>query len=151
MYRNQRTRVYFNTKNDYKNFQVESGAIDKNKINTVYFIVKGFLKFDSDNNLRDLGAFERRIQRSILKNNTSGIFNRKFISTPEYPNSFVNTGFSFMSFDYTLFVNKESPLGVYCREIDKLVDKINTEVFEVERDIQFYRKKLPNQKMRELM
>jgi len=151
MYRTPTSRIYFNTRNDYEKFQVEAGCIDKDKMNTVYLVVKSFIKVNDGDYIDEINRFNRKLTKCLMKFNKSGIFRDRFITVQNISNNFEKTGFGFIQFDYTFFIKEKSTVNRLTTEIDNFTEKINQYVYEVDRDLKFIRKKLPNQKMIELL
>jgi hypothetical protein len=124
--------------NKYEKFSVEGGVVNKHDIRSAFFVLKTTLICkEEDDYLRHLKKLHYDVRFYLNKFNNSGLFQKRFISTPSMYDSFQTTGRSFTQFEYTLFTEKKATFKEVQKEIREFVEKINNQVFLTNESFEF--------------
>lgn len=135
----------FNVKNKFENITFSSETIDKVGFKSVILTMGGWFIVHTDYKPnRKIKKLLQQIKNTINLNMNKHYFNGMIIDVDSLPNTFEEQGTGYVTFEYTLFVNK----GVRFNKqeitmvMNELIDVIYNDYFREPVDFDVYKKRL---------
>ena len=128
----------------YEKIQFSSGSADRLTYQSCYLQMKGYFESLTDKHKKNMFQLKKKVEGTIdryLKNN---FFHSRYISIEFVADTFVETGKSFTTFEFTFFPKKETNKEELLNNINELTELIYKENIETNSTMKFkphFRKK----------
>jgi hypothetical protein len=132
--------ISFRTK-EYKGVKFSSGVANIQRPNSFYIEMSTKISSTNENYMRTVKSLFHNMRQSLKKNLDTTKLREEFISIQNIPDSFIETGKTFMVYEFTLFPKDKVEVNEMRRWVTKYTDAIyqavenNTDfIFETNRD-----------------
>lgn len=130
------TGITFKIK-EFEKIQFSSGAINRLTYKSCYLEMKGYLQSLTDNHKKNMFQLKKKVEGTIdryLKNN---FFHNRYISIEFVSDTFVETGKSFTTFEFTFYPKKQTNKEELLNTINELTELIYKENIESNTTMKF--------------
>jgi hypothetical protein len=124
---------------EYPEVQFESGSMDRESLKGCYFVVKGCLESLTDNHTKNMFQFKKKLSGTISRFLHESLYSERYLQTDSIADSFEYTGFSFSTFEYTLFPKKQVTAQELKQDMNKLARLIHQEQITNNPQLKFYK------------
>lgn len=113
---------------DYEQINFKSGTMDRNTYKGCFLEVKGHFKSKTDNHRLMMRKVLNQLRHGIERNIDKEFFSDKFITTTNISDSFISTGSSFTTLEFTLFPKKKTDKHELTNKLNEICGKLYQEV-----------------------
>jgi hypothetical protein len=122
---------------DYPNIQFQAGTEDRYSLKACYLIVRGTLESLDDNHKKNIFRFKKQLSGTVSRFIANNKFREQYILTDLVSDSFIITGTSFSTFEFTLFPTTKFSVSELKEKLNLLVDDIYNEQIKDNKILKF--------------
>lgn len=111
------------------NLSVKAGVVDKLNIKSVFIKTSAYYTAITEEPLVDLKKFMVELRRSFARHIKGSIFNEKFLSYTDTPDTFEANGGGFINMEFTFFINDIYHIKYIEQVLIELIDKVYEDLY----------------------
>jgi hypothetical protein len=121
----------------FEKIQFKSGSMDCNTYKSCFIEMKGYFESLTEDHKKNMFQLKKKVNGTIDRYVKNNFFHSRYISIEFVSESFVETGKSFTSFEFTLFPKRETNKEELTNTINELTELIYKENIESNTTMKF--------------